>query len=223
MRLWPPPPSDIQAALVLFAYVGLVVLLSKKLYEAIRGMGVEHVRSVYFVRKYIHVFGGGVVALLTPFVFHTPIIPLVVGLLLAAGLAAARATGRLLYWFQVPENAYEVNFCAAWGIGIAALWLATGDPRIAVAPALLISFGDAVTGVVRNLVVKRRSKHWAGNVAMAALTTPLLGAMLGGVGALTALVASAAERLEFGPIDDNVIIVAVSTLMLIVAHATGLI
>lgn len=223
MRVWPPPPGDLVAALVLFGYVSVVLILSKKLYEAIRGMGVSHVRSAYFVRKYIHVFGGGVVALLTPFVFHTPIIPLAVGLLLAAGLALFRATGRLLYWFQVPDNAYEVNFCAAWGIGIAALWLATGDPRIAVAPALLISFGDAVTGVVRNLLIKRRSKHWAGNVAMAALTTPLLGAILGGVGAFTALVASAAERLEFGPIDDNVIIVVVSTLILLAAHAAGLV
>ncbi|AEM39285.1 hypothetical protein Pyrfu_1427 [Pyrolobus fumarii 1A] len=217
------PSNEALIGALLLGYVALIVILSKLLYNALRGIGLGYYRAVYFVRKYIHVFGGGVVAFLTPFVFTSPLIPLVMGLVLAAGLALARATNKLMYWFQVPDNAYEVNFCIAWALGIAILWLITGNPWIAVTPALLISIGDAVTGVVRNVVVGRRSKHWVGNLAMATVTVPLVGGLLGVPGMLVAAVASVIERLEFGPIDDNVLIVLFSSAALVVMHLMGLV
>jgi len=55
-----------------------------------------------------------------------------------------------MYWFQVPENMYEVNFVLAWGLSIALLWVLTRSLFLSVLPPLLISFGDAATGVVRN-------------------------------------------------------------------------
>ncbi len=173
--------------------------------------------AIYFVRKYIHMAGGGVVALLVPQAFTGPLIPTLLSLGFALLLLAARRL-RLLYWFQTGENAYEVNFTIAWGLSLYTIWSITGDPRLAVVPALLISFGDGVTGVVRNLLFRRRTKHWSGNLAMLPVSVGL-GYVYGGpLGAVAGLVASVVERLEAPPIDDNLIIAAVSTLVIILLY-----
>lgn len=205
--------EDLPEAALLTVYVLAVVFSSKLLYDWVRRRGESHNVAVYYVRKFIHVFAGGVVALLTPIVFESLLTPLFLGLAMAAFLAVARLV-RPMHWFQVPENHYEVNFALAWGLSTSLLWLLLGDPYKAVVPAVFISFGDAATGVVRNAVFKRRTKHWLGNVAMLLVTLPL-GYLLAGLpGALAAVVASVVERYEFGRIDDNVIIALASTLIL---------
>jgi len=210
--------GDAPEAAALTLYVLAVVFSSKLLYDALRRRGEPHNVAVYYVRKFIHVFAGGVVALLTPHVFSSPLTPLILGLAMAAFLAAARRV-KPLYWFQVPENHYEVNFAVAWGASITVLWTLLGDPYKAVVPAVFISFGDAATGVVRNAVFKRRTKHWIGNIAMLLVTLPL-GYMLAGIpGAVAAVVASVVERYEYGRIDDNVLIALSSTLILLAAAA----
>ncbi|MCC6057057.1 MAG: dolichol kinase, partial [Desulfurococcaceae archaeon] len=125
-----------------------------------------------------------------------------------------------LEWFQTKDNAYEVNFCIAWGASILILWLALGDPWKAIVPALFISFGDAVTGVVRNAVFGKRTKHWLGNMAMACTVIPIGYMLTGIVGAIAGAIASAIERLEFGPIDDNILIALSSTTTLLLLHMT---
>ena len=206
-------------AAALSLYVLGVVYGSRLVYDTLRGRGAPHNVAVYYVRKLIHVAAGGVVALLVPEVFGGPLVPLIMALGLGGFLAYHRLTGRLMHWFQVEDNAYEVNFTVAWGAGLAILWVALGDPRLAILPPLFIAFGDAVTGVVRNALFSRRTKHWVGNVAMALVVVPLGYVYAGPLGALAGLVASAVERLEYPPIDDNVIIVAASAAVLLAASA----
>lgn len=206
-------------AALLGAYVMTVVYGTKLVYEALRGRGVPHNVAVYYIRKIIHAAAGGVVAVLTPFIFTRPHIPALMAFALAGFLYYHRSRGRLLYWFQTRENAYEVNFTIAWGAGLWILWTTTGDPRLAVLPPLFIAFGDAVTGVVRNAIFARRTKHWVGNVAMALVAVPLGFALAGVTGALAGIVASVVERFEFPPVDDNVLIVAASTAVILASMA----
>ncbi|MEB3852074.1 MAG: dolichol kinase [Desulfurococcales archaeon] len=208
---------DALAALPLGAMVLAVVYATKPLYHAMRRRGLPHNVAIYYNRKVIHAAAGGVVALLVPVVFREPLVPLAMALALGGFLLYMRRSGRLMYWFQTPENAYEVNFTIAWGASVALLWAALGDPRLAVLPALFIAFGDAVTGVVRNALFARRTKHWAGNVAMLAVTIPLGLAYGGALGGLAGLVAGVVERFEFPPVDDNILIALATTALLLLA------
>jgi dolichol kinase len=106
-----------------------------------------------------------------------------------------------------------------WGISIFILWELIGDPWIAVTPAAFMAFGDGVTGIVRNVVFKKRTKHPIGNISMAILCLPM-GYFLTGIGGLpiagiyAGIAASIAERYEFGPIDDNILITLSSSVVL---------
>ncbi|WP_062662768.1 hypothetical protein [Aeropyrum camini] len=213
------PLREAAAITVLALYVMLVVIpVSRRLHSALVKRGVGEESSRYYVRKFIHVAAGGVVALLVPVLFTSPLLPTLAALTLAALLLALH--GRLS-WFQVSDNMYDVNFNIAWGASMAALWCYTGDPWIAVLPALFISFGDAATGIVRNLLFGRRTKHWLGNVAMAAVSIPIGVAIAGWIGLAAALVSSAVERVEAGAIDDNILIALSSSLVILAAAATG--
>ncbi|MFN4046491.1 MAG: dolichol kinase [Acidilobaceae archaeon] len=200
--------------LVLALYVLFVVFITLPLYKLMVSRGVSDYSARYYNRKIIHMFAGGLVAVLTPYLYTSPLFPLLASLALAFLLAVTRRY-RLLYWFQVPENAYEVNFLIAWGVSVFLLWHLTANPFIAVLPAIFISYGDAVTGLIRNAIFGERTKHWWGNVAMAIVCFPI-GYMYAGLLGLAAAAASTiVERFEFGPIDDNVLIVLTSTLILL--------
>jgi dolichol kinase len=163
------------------------------------------------------VLAGGVVAVLVPF-FSSWVVPTAAALAIALFLYVPHKTGRLLWWFQDPGNMYEVSFAVMWALVVALSWGVLGDWRLGVVPALFMAVGDSATGVVRNLLFKRRTKHWAGNIAMAAVSVPIGWYYLGVVGALAGLLASAVERFEFPPIDDNVIVPATSFLFLLLAR-----
>lgn len=206
---------DILKALPLFLYIlFLVCVLTKKLYNVMVAKGLKHNVAVYFNRKIIHMLSGGIVAFLLPVLFKEPFVPMAYAYVLALATYLPHRRNKLLSWFQTRDNAYEVNFCIAWGTSIAVLWILTGDPLISILPALAISFGDAVTGVVRNIVFGYRTKHWIGNIAMAALMIPLGYALAGWIGALAMSVASAIERVEFNPVDDNILITFSVTLII---------
>ncbi|BAA81064.2 hypothetical protein APE_2054.1 [Aeropyrum pernix K1] len=213
------PLREAVAITVLAVYVMLIVVpVSRLLHSALVRRGVSEESSRYYVRKFIHGAAGGVVALLVPLVFTSPLLPTLAALALAALLLVLH--GRLS-WFQVSGNMYDVNFNIAWGASIAVLWCYTGDPWTAVLPALFISFGDAATGIVRNMVFGHRTKHWLGNVAMAAVSVPIGVAIAGWIGLVAALVSSAVEKFEAGVVDDNVLIALSSTLVILAAAAVG--
>ena len=83
-------------------------------------------------------------------------------------------------------------------------------------PGLFISFGDGVTGVVRNFKYKRRNKGWEGSLAML-ITCILIGAWkMGWAGIIAGIVATVFEKIE--GFDDNVSIVVSSFAVLAIFH-----
>lgn len=218
MRLIVIYPEDILAALLLLSWVMLVVfVLTRRLYGFMRRRGLEHEVSVYYNRKAIHVLAGGLSAVLVPKLFRSFVLPLIFSLTLAALLMLCRRRGRIMYWFQREDNAYEVSFCVMWGLILSLSWILTGgDFTVGILPIIFMSIGDAITGIVRNLIHKERTKSWWGNLAMAVFSVTA-GAAAGLAGILSGAIASLVEHLEFKPIDDNVLIPAASFLILLLA------
>ena len=215
---------------ILAAYIMLVVLVfTKKTYEWMTSRGVRKKDAIYYNRKLVHIFAGGVVVLMVPVVFTSYYLPLVCGFALAAfTYFFHKRKGKMLYWFQTQENLNDVTFCAMWGLSIFLLWAlfdsqGIANPAwIAIIPSVFMALGDGITGIVRNAAFRERSKHPIGNVYMAFLCIPFgyyLGVLSGIegmaiVGIIAAIVASIVERFEIGPIDDNVLITVCSSIVL---------
>ncbi|MDK6028139.1 dolichol kinase [Ignisphaera sp. 4213-co] len=207
---------DFAIAIPLFIYVLLVVsIFTRRLYSYLIGKGFRKNVVVYYNRKIIHISTGGFIALLVPILFKEPFTPFVFAIILAFITLYPHIKGKELEWFQTKDNVYEVNFCIAWGASILVLWLFLNNPWKSIIPALFISFGDAATGIVRNAVFGRRTKHWIGNLAMAAVTIPMGYFLAGFAGVVAAILATFVERFEFGYIDDNALIAITSTITLI--------
>ncbi len=208
--------EEFAAGGALAAYTLIFLATVSELYERMTLSGIPEHLARYINRKIIHAFAAGVATLVTPLAFNTPLVPLALTLGLAALLVYARRRGGMR-WFQDDRDANEVTFVVAWGLSLALVWLVTGDKWAAILPPLYISFGDAVTGFTRALVVGRREKHWSGNLAMAALTVPVGVAILGPLwGTVAGVAAALAERID-RPIDDNVAVAVVASLAAIAA------
>ncbi|MCX8171687.1 MAG: dolichol kinase, partial [Candidatus Bathyarchaeota archaeon] len=91
-----------------------------------------------------------------------------------------------------------------------------GNIWLAVLPTIFMSFGDGVTGIVRNLIYKRRTKSWWGNIAMMTVCAPVGWAILGIAGLISGIAASLIEKLEYKWLDDNITVPLVSLLILLV-------
>jgi len=150
--------EEVILATALFLWVSFLVnYLTRGIYRKLIGRGLGERVAVYYNRKIIHILAGGLVALLVPFCFKTPLVPFVLAMILALFSYIPYRTGRLRYWYQVPDNMYDVHFCIMWGLCLAIGWLITGDPWFGVIPILYMSIGDGVTGIVRNAMFKRRT------------------------------------------------------------------
>jgi len=208
---------------VLIIYMILISYGTKKTYEWMRNRGIEEKDAIYFNRKFVHIFAGGIVTLFIPF-FSSPVFPLIAGILITLITFMSHVKGSKLYWFQTPEDKNDVNFCVMWTISIVGLWYILGNPWIAIIPALYMAFGDGVTGLVRNIFFKKRFKHPIGNCFMFAVCAPM-GTILAFISTIkgmtlwavvAAAFASYIERYEFGPIDDNVLITSSSSIILLI-------
>ena len=207
---------------ILAIYVVLVTYSMKYVYEWMMKKRVAKKDAVYYDRKLIHIFSGGIITLVVPFVFNSPYYPLICGLGLTALTYFSHKSGRRLHWFQTEDNQNDVHFCFMWGLSIFILWSITNNAWIAVIPAAFMAFGDGITGIVRNAAFGKRSKHPIGNVYMGCVCViigyylgslaDLSGMALGGV--IAAIAASLVERYELGPFDDNVLITIVSSVVL---------
>jgi len=214
--------------LALAVYVFAVAWLTRIPYRMMVERGMEPIRAVYYNRKIVHMAGAGVPTLFVPLVYTDFWYPMVGGAVVGLMLYVAHARNRRLYWFQIEENINDVTFAIMWWVSLAFLWWLLGDPWLAILPALFMSFGDGVTGVVRNYHVRARSKHVIGNVFMVVVCIPLgwvvasqADPALPWWGVIAAVVASVAERYEIGPIDDNVFIAVFSTLILLAGSSYG--
>jgi len=216
---------------ILSAYVLAITYLTKNLYSWMISHVYKKEIAIYYNRKLIHIFAGGVVVLAVPFVFRNPLYPLLAGVLLGTITYITHKSGKLLYWFQTKRDINDVTFCFMWGIAIFVLWQVLGDKWIAIIPPAFIAFGDGITGIIRNLAFHERKKHPIGNIYMAGICIPIgyffaSNSTIEGLaiwGVLAAIVASIFERYEFGLIDDNVLITVSSTAILFVGGHIGLI
>jgi len=220
--------SQLFWALLLSLYVVSVLFLTRLPYGWMVARGIEPIRAVYYNRKIVHMAAGGVGSLAVPLVFTSPWLPMVAGLLLTALTWVAHLSGWRFYWFQTQENQNDVKFALMWALSVSVLWWLLDDPWLAILPALYMAFGDGVTGIARNALVRRRSKSPIGNVFMLLVCLPIGYAV--GVhaqpaipfwGLLSAMVATLVERYEFGPIDDNILITTASSLVLLVGVWLG--
>lgn len=221
--------TEIFWVFVLAVYAVTVIFLTKKTYYLMIKKGLKKEVAVYYNRKLIHIFAGGVIVLTVPFVFSTPWYPLLCGLVLTVITYAFHNTGRILYWFQTKEDVNDVNFCFMWAVAVFILWQIIGNPWIAIIPPAFMAFGDGITGIVRNLAFKERVKHIIGNVYMMGVCIPIgyyFGSMsrmegLAIWGVIAAIVASIVEKFEFGPIDDNVLITVSAIIVLYIGGIVG--
>ena len=215
-------------AIGLSLYVLAVLFLTRLPYLAMVRRGMEPIRAVYYNRKIVHMLAGGVGSLMVPLVFVDPWLPLVSGLLLTLFTNLAHATGLRMYWFQTDDNRNDVKFALMWSCSVSALWWLLDNPWLAILPSLYMAFGDGVTGIARNALIRKRSKSPIGNLFMLLLCAPM-GWFIGGLaqpaipvwGLVSAVVATAVERYEFGPIDDNILITVSASAVLLLGSYWG--
>jgi dolichol kinase len=203
--------------ILLIWVIFVATILTRILYFWMKKLKIEHSVAVYYNRKVIHILAGGLCALIVPFAFSSPLFPSIIALLLAILTYIPHKIGKLMYWFQTQDNLYEVSFSIMWGLIITLGYvLSEGDFWIGVLPVLFMSIGDAITGIIRNYLYKKRTKSWWGNLGMA-LFTITIGTTLGKAGIIAGIIASIIEHFEFYPIDDNITVPSVSFLILILA------
>ena len=211
-------------AALLGVYVIVVLFATKLPYNAMIRRDMEHIRAVYYNRKLVHVFAGGAISFVIPYVFTSPLYPFICGLLFTLFIGSCHWFGFRLTWFQTEENQNDVKFALMWFLSISALWWLFDDPWLAIMPSLFMAFGDGITGVVRNRVVRHRSKHPIGNVFMFIVSAPLgylCGFMADGDyqwwGVFAVSIATLVERYEFGPIDDNILITLAASVVILLS------
>ncbi len=206
-------------------YAMAIVFVTKTTYGAMKKRGFEDMVAVYYNRKIVHMAAGGVVAIAVPFIFDSWVYPLVIGLVLTGFTALPRLKGKSMDFMQTKENWNDTKFTLMWGVSIAVLWILFNDPFLAVIPTLFMAFGDAVTGVVRNALYKKRTKSPVGNIFMLVVCV-VIGYYFSSLaitpiplwGILAGVAASIVERFEIGPIDDNVLITVTAMIILIIGH-----
>lgn len=202
---------------VVLAVWNLFVLfvISKKVYEFSLKKGRSTSSSMYFSRKTIHFLAGGLTALLLPFVAREPILPALMALGLAFATYVPHKLNRRMYWFQDPENIYDVDFTLSWGLIIFLTWYIDKSFWLGVIPVLFMAFGDGITGIIRNLKYNKRTKAWEGTAGMLMLCI-IIGAQMGIAGIIAGILCSFVERIE--NIDDNITVPAVSLFILVGAY-----
>lgn len=203
---------DLIIALPLFVWAFFVVrYLSRWVFNFIVKKGYPEESAVYVGRKIIHIFAAGLVTLFIPFLFKEAFLPFLMALAFALYTYLPHRKQKLYNWFQDKANISEVIFCLMWGFSILFGWFIDKTFWLGVIPALFLSFGDGVTGIIRNIKYKRRVKGWEGSLAML-LVCLLIGSKTGMPGILAAIAATIVERFEF--VDDNISIPLVSFIIL---------
>ncbi len=168
------------------------------------------VPAAYIGRKIVHLFGGGITALLIP-VFYEGYYVLVT--ISAFGLAIyllLRRKYSLMYWFQIKENRYEVHFALAYGT-ILLIGVLLGNLWIGLIPLLFMSFGDSATGLIRAVTQKRHVKSWEGSLAMFLICSIIGFLSIGIYGVVVGSIATLVEKIP--EIDDNITVPMITALL----------
>lgn len=208
--------ADLPAFTVIAVWNLFVILfLSKKVYQTSLKKGRSINSSIYFSRKVIHFLAGGLTAMLLPFVAHEPILPAATAFGLALITYLPHKLNRRMYWFQDPENLYDVDFTLSWGLIVFFTWYIDRSFWLGVVPVLFMAYGDGITGIIRNLKYNKRTKAWEGSAGMLVLCI-IIGAKMGFAGIFAGIVCTLIERVE--NIDDNITVPAAGLFILLSAH-----
>ena len=170
----------------------------------------EGVPAAYIGRKIIHIFVAGITTILIP-IFYNGYYEFAI--LSTFGLSVYLLFWRqykLMYWFQVKENIYEVHFSLAYG-AILLIGVLLQNLIVGLIPLLFMSFGDSATGLVRAVTQKKQVKSWDGSLAMFIVCSIIGWLFLGVYGIIIAAVATLVERIP--GIDDNITVPIVTALL----------
>lgn len=206
---------------ILILYAILVSFVTKKTFDFMISKDINKLDAIYYNRKLVHILAGGVIALFVP-LFNTPLFPLISGIILSIFTYYSHRKNQMLYWFQNKKDFNDVSFCLMWGFTVFILWTLTGSPWLSIIPITFMAFGDGITGIVRNAMFKKRTKHPLGNLYMFGICAPLgfIFAQVSSIpgmiiwAVIAAAVASILERYEFGVIDDNILITVSSSIVI---------
>ena len=114
-----PVVADLPITAVLLVWMAFVLLFASRwLYSFVVRIGWDPKRATYLGRKFVHIFGAGLVALTLPFEFHEPYFPFLFAMFLAVLTCTLLRTGHVLYWFQGPGNYSETYFAITWGSSV---------------------------------------------------------------------------------------------------------
>jgi dolichol kinase len=200
---------------ILFCWNLFVIhYLSKKGYEFAKVF--PGVPAEYVGRKIVHIFGAGITAFTVPYYYVGYEWVVAVSAFFLAIYIYAWRHRALLFWFQVPDNRYEVHFALAYG-SILLIGTVLGNIWIGLIPMLFMSFGDSATGLVRAFNQRRRVKSWDGTAAMFLVCLVISGPIFGWYGIILSAVASLVEKIP--EIDDN-ITVPIVTAGLVYLHSS---
>lgn len=198
----------IVTGLLFLMNLAIIHFVSKWVYEYFKT--IEGIPAEYVGRKVVHILNGGVTALLVPIFYEGYFWIVTVSSFLLAGYIYFWRRYRLMYWFQVKENTYEIHFALAYGI-ILMIGVILGDVWIGLIPMLFMSFGDSATGLVRAFTQKRQVKSWDGTVAMFVVCSIIGFWKLGWYGILLGIVVSLVEKIP--EIDDNITVPIVAAFL----------
>jgi len=190
----------------------VITVISKKVYSYSLSKNYDEISARYLSRKTIHILAGGVVAVFVPFVYKEPVTPFILSLILTVLLLFNRRQKKMMDWFQEAGNFYEVDFTIMWGLSILVGWFFDKTLWLGVLPAIYMSVGDGVTGIVRIIISKKRYKGIEGSLAMFISILPF-SITMGYGGLISAFAGTLAEKQNF--IDDNIAVPVVSLLILI--------
>ncbi len=191
--------DDVVWGVILSAWVAFVTLKVSK--------WIASKTSIYVARKTIHMLGGGMVAILAPFVFTSPLVPILASYVLTAYLIYVRLSERKMGWFMEENNKGEVYFTFSYGTLLLLMWIiepnywGTKDVYIPLVPIYYMSFGDGVTGIIRNYVYKQRRKGLWGSLGMFLVSAPIGYYFFGPIGLASAVLATLVELIK--NVDDN--------------------
>ena len=114
-----PVVADLPITAVLLVWMGFVLLFASRwLYNHMVKTGWDPKRATYLGRKFVHIFGAGLVALTLPFEFHEPYFPFLFAMFLAVLTYSLLRTGLVWYWFQDTDNYSETYFAITWGSAV---------------------------------------------------------------------------------------------------------
>lgn len=205
---------DFLITIPLFLWVFFVMkVISRWIYDFAVKKGYPPQSATYFGRKTIHILASGIASLLVPILYKEPILPFLSAIILAVYTYLPHKKNQLSQWYQAKDNTKEVNFSIMWGICILIGWFFDRTFWLGVIPVLFMSFGDGITGIIRNIMYKKRTKAWEGSLGMLTVCI-IIGSRMGWAGIIAAIFATLVEKSDL--IDDNISVPLVSLLILII-------